>query len=724
MDFVYFIQQLLKRKWLILGVTLTGVLLAFLLTLNSEKLYFSNSKLATGFTESRKINVYEESFNIFEADVKFTNLIEIVRSESVISMVSFRLLLHELNDSIPPYKDPYFEQEGDLPRITAEERPKVIKILEDKINKVEMLSTYNEIESKIQDVLELYEYDFSELVSTINVSRVNQSDFVTIQYSSLNPELSAFVVNTVAEEYLRYNNMVYHNQTGESVDILEKQVKETKETLDQKSKALNDYKSEHNLVNYDAETQAKIDHLNEYEEQRIEAENTVRKLSFSLSSVKSRVARLQASEGETSAKNSKIFSLRKKIESLNERYLNGGARDQELLREINNKRQELKELLLQSDRVSGGGTDLKTLMEERDQLDLDLRIAQAELNSLNSNISQIKGSISGFAQHEAALKDLQRDFNVASDAYVSAADKFSSAKKRADASGSSVRIVLKGQPAGKPLPSQRFVKMALAGAVCFFLIMVVLLVLAYLDQSVRSPSRLKLLTGANYLGLIPHLKKRELDESIYAISESGNEELEPRPYMEGIKQVRYEMLQTNKQVVLVTSPRDFDGKSFFLINLAVTFAMAKKKVLIIDTNFAHNFVSQVFGIEKSGIKEIEHGEDKVIESIKNSKNEYVDVLGCEEGAYTLTEIIEKEQLESLLAKLKEKYDFILIEGVAMNNSSGAKEVINVVDGVVSIFNAKSVLKESDKHTVEFLKGLDNKFMGVVLNNVESGNMVN
>ena len=56
----------------------------------------------------------------------------------------------------------------------------------------------------LQKVTEVYEYDYESLTKGLVITRLNNSDFIEISFSSENPELSAFVVNTLCSEFLRY----------------------------------------------------------------------------------------------------------------------------------------------------------------------------------------------------------------------------------------------------------------------------------------------------------------------------------------------------------------------------------------------------------------------------------------------------------------------------------------------------------------------------------------
>ena len=58
----------------------------------------------------------------------------------------------------------------------------------------------------------------------------------------------------------------------------------------------------------------------------------------------------------------------------------------------------------------------------------------------------------------------------------------------------------------------------------------------------------------------------------------------------------------------------------------------------------------------------------------------------------------------------------------MNDFSDSKELIQYVDGIVAVFSAVHVIKQIDKESIRFLKDLNGKFTGSVLNMIDLENI--
>lgn len=107
MDIVYFIQAVWKRKWLILTIFLVAVLAAYFFTLQEKKKYFSKAEIATGFTMNDQVGLgNDQGFDIYTINLKFDNIVKTFTSPQVISLLSYSLILHDLNQSQESFRVP------------------------------------------------------------------------------------------------------------------------------------------------------------------------------------------------------------------------------------------------------------------------------------------------------------------------------------------------------------------------------------------------------------------------------------------------------------------------------------------------------------------------------------------------------------------------------------------------------------------------------------------
>jgi succinoglycan biosynthesis transport protein ExoP len=178
-------------------------------------------------------------------------------------------------------------------------------------------------------------------------------------------------------------------------------------------------------------------------------------------------------------------------------------------------------------------------------------------------------------------------------------------------------------------------------------------------------------------------------------------------------------------VILFTSTKAQEGKTTILEAVAHTFSMSRKKILLIDANFNNNTITRDFSAKPTLVNysmKPQEATDKIWNITTTTQITNVNVIGCEEGNYTPSEILPKDNLLEHIGKLRQHYDYIFLEGAALNTHADSKELTDFVEGVVLVFSAKNSLLENDRESIEFLKEHRSKFIGAVLNNIDEQNL--
>jgi len=88
------------------------------------------------------------------------------------------------------------------------------------------------------------------------------------------------------------------------------------------------------------------------------------------------------------------------------------------------------------------------------------------------------------------------------------------------------------------------------------------------------------------------------------------------------------------------------------------------------------------------------------------------------GAASPAEILSGRNFKSLIDGFKANFDYIILEGGALNDYADTKELVQYVDKVVTIFSAQSVISQQDRESIHYLNSLGNKFGGCILNRID------
>jgi Mrp family chromosome partitioning ATPase len=115
-------------------------------------------------------------------------------------------------------------------------------------------------------------------------------------------------------------------------------------------------------------------------------------------------------------------------------------------------------------------------------------------------------------------------------------------------------------------------------------------------------------------------------------------------------------------------------------------------------------------------------DDFVTSIISPTSHQGINVIGNSGGDKSPSEIFAGRDFKKMLNKLKERYDYIFLEGAALNHFSDTKELVEYVDKVIPVFNAESTLRQIDQESLGYLKSLNGKLVGSILNGIALGEL--
>jgi Mrp family chromosome partitioning ATPase len=123
-------------------------------------------------------------------------------------------------------------------------------------------------------------------------------------------------------------------------------------------------------------------------------------------------------------------------------------------------------------------------------------------------------------------------------------------------------------------------------------------------------------------------------------------------------------------------------------------------------------------LNDANINSEDKNEDTTTSIVFSTSDRNVDIIGSRRGFESPSEMFAGKNFNSLIDGLRLKYDYIVMEGPCLNEYSDTKELVQFADGVISVFSAKNSLIQKDRESIKYLKSLNGKFIGAVLNFVE------
>jgi Mrp family chromosome partitioning ATPase/capsular polysaccharide biosynthesis protein len=256
------------------------------------------------------------------------------------------------------------------------------------------------------------------------------------------------------------------------------------------------------------------------------------------------------------------------------------------------------------------------------------------------------------------------------------------------------------------------------------------------DTRVRRPEQIAQILRQPILGRVPRISKKLLGESALVTMQ----------HPDGLAAEAFRMVRTNLDFMavdadvrslVVTSAMMGEGKSVTVANLAITMALAGKKVIVVDADLRRPRMHSYFGLENErGVSTVVTGRHRLFHALQpvaveppvNGANG-ADFEAWAKGAdsrsrlYVLTsgpkppnpgEIVAARRFDAMLQELITEADIVLVDSPAMLAVGDASEIAARVDGLVFLVDMH-VIKQPQLMTVaQQLRRLPVKMLGTVV----------
>lgn len=189
----------------------------------------------------------------------------------------------------------------------------------------------------------------------------------------------------------------------------------------------------------------------------------------------------------------------------------------------------------------------------------------------------------------------------------------------------------------------------------------------------------------------------------------------------------YKSLRTNIQfanvdgdvkTLIFTSATSSEGKTTTLSNVALTLADLGYKVLVMDCDLRKPRIHRVFEISNAeGLTDMLLSGKDYRSYLAKDLYSNLDVLPSGKIPTNPSEILSSEKMKNFTEKLKEDYDYILIDTPPLLPVTDAAIVASYIDGVILVCASGVIEIEGAKKAKDSLEKVKANVLGVVLNKV-------
>jgi succinoglycan biosynthesis transport protein ExoP len=707
-----FLSLLKKFRFVLIIVPIIIIIITFFLVRNIPNSYISQAQIATGIVDETKQSVLNQATPQAQQVVQeFSNLIAVMRLKKILDKVSYKLAVHDLSN-----QSPFKPNNKDLLATNDGQRKRAIKVLQNLYQKELSLNLYEKEQNELNDLLKSLKYDSESLNDKLSIFRSGESDFIIIQFESEDPLLSAFVVNSLSNEFVNYYSSVVKNNQVRTTTFLGNLLSKKDDTLSQRMSDLRDYKIRNRVLNLAEQSKQLYTRIIEYDNKKQEAVQSTSSFAGALGEIdrKFQPQERQYIEASLSKFNNKIISDKEELSRLYDLYYQNDL-DDKYKKSIDSLQLSLNEAIIRSsdEYINNPLTAKASLVQEKLELEIKLDLSRYSINSLERELGVLNQQFDQLVPKEAEVQSLEMKIDIATKEYLDVLNKFNESSLESDFQ-MKLNIVQMGMP-GLAQPSKKMLLVILSGIIGFVFCLVVLFINYLLDNSITSPKSLADKTGVAVLGSVNKLLTASVELTSLWQSESNNTSPILLEFKDQLRSLRFEIENELKDNILLISSVDVaEGKTMIALSLAFAWKMANKRVLVIDGNFQKPDISS----STNNCVYLEDVFKDVANLNTNPNTSTMDIL-CNRGDNSsLLEIASKEEIAAKLNYLKTLYDIVLIETSALDNVNQSKEWLLFSKNIVAVFSSGQTLNEAKLGHVNYLKESGN-FTGWIFNKTSS-----
>jgi capsular exopolysaccharide synthesis family protein len=238
-----------------------------------------------------------------------------------------------------------------------------------------------------------------------------------------------------------------------------------------------------------------------------------------------------------------------------------------------------------------------------------------------------------------------------------------------------------------------------------------------LDRRLRYPEQISQDLGLPILGAIPHV-----DASGRKGALKGPEALNVVESLRGIRLgLTHAYGAAGPMMVTITSPGPGDGKSFVAANLALAFADAGHRTLLIDADVRRGELHRVLGTSrKPGLTDFLVGKAGREEIVQRTRYEALDFVGGGTRMQSAPELLGSPAMLQLLMALRSGYNVVLLDSPPLGAGVDPLVLGTASGSLLVVLRSGVTDRELAEAKLDALDRLPIRILGAVLNDIRPG----
>jgi len=492
----------------------------------------------------------------------------------------------------------------------------------------------------------------ADILSLLRIEPLDKdANIAAITYKDNVPQRALDILNTIGKVYLDLDVQDKAAVASLTLKFVDQQLDTTSSELTRIEQQLQSYKEKNSTVDLSEEARAYLERINTMDVERVKSEIDLKTLDNLESYIRS-------NDDVTSLAPSSLGLPDPLLIQLIESY-----------QELQNKRKSLaygmKNTSPNVKIIDSQIAELKkTLLENIKSIKQTINVTN---QSIRTQIASQEANIRMVPQKERDLLAIQRQVDVNQNIYIYLLQKKAETGIAKATAVSDNKILDFANLDEAPVAPNAKLILIIAIFLSGFIPTGLIMVQNFTKTSIGNRDDLAKLTAIPVIGVVGHMKK----------SDNLVVNHKPKSSMaEAFRSVRTNLrffgVNDDKKIILITSSVSGEGKSFVSLNLASVFAMQNFKVVVVGMDLRKPKLFQDVGISNDiGVSTYLIGQASLEQVIKKTGISNLDMIPAGPVPPNPAELIAKPETSEFFEKLKQMYDYIIVDTAPLGIVSDA-----------------------------------------------------
>lgn len=721
-----------KRQWLIISIVLTATTLVAIEMYRTKASYQAATILEIGKDNSTVVRsgdliINDDSDPYYQVNVKTKML-----------LLNSRQLHEDVVADLKLDQNPKFGENGGggsvwkaLKAITGKARKDTVEADDSADQQRDERARSAEESARLAPYVEALE-------ENLTVEPVRDTRALKVSFTHNNPALAAAVANGIAHRFMDDNFQSKTEKFADTASWLDSSTRELKAKVERAEQALANYTRENNIFSINDAKRENVtlttEKLARLHDQSLRTE-TDRMLKQTLYE-ELRAGRI--AELPEAFTDPKLMDLQKQLTELK-------ISAAQLAVKYAPKNPKIVEIQQQITAVKVQIDESRAALEEK--LKIEYERALKDEQSFKALLALTKGE--AVKENQAAIQYniLKQDVDTARALYTDFLQKTNQAKAQVAEQHNNIRVIERATPPNKPIGPKRALMIMLGFMLSLMASVGLVFFLDYLDNTIKNVEDVGRYVQLPALGVIPvfaaaatsgkFAKKRQSKKigagskgraaKLYYGSERAadgglalldNRSIAAEAYRALRTSVLLSAAGSPPKTILFTSSQPAEGKTTTVVNTAMSLAQLGASVVIIDCDLRKPATHKLLGVSYTrGLSTYLSRNVEVDELIQKLPRANISLLPCGPIPPNPAELISSDKMRTMLSKLADHYDHILIDAPPIMSVTDAVILSRLVDGVIMVVHGGRSTRDAVRRARQELESVGAKIFGVVLNNV-------